>query len=96
MCANGVSSIVTLPRETGCEGGFFYETLGLGSKIFPSTTHAIRTASLRLCRLPLLGQQIRRHPLSGASSVNLFVRDSLRQLGARFCHFHSQRPPIRA
>jgi hypothetical protein len=46
--------------------------------------------------LPLLGQQIRRHPLSGDSSVNLFVRDSLRQSGARFCYLHSQRPPIRA
>jgi hypothetical protein len=34
--------------------------------------------------------------LSGDSSVNLFVRDSLRQSGGRFCHLHSQRPPIRA
>ena len=33
---------------------------------------------------------------SGDSSVNLFVRDRLRQSGARFCHLHSQRPPIRA
>ena len=27
---------------------------------------------------------------SGDSSVNLFVHDSLRQSGARFCHLHSQ------
>jgi len=33
---------------------------------------------------------------SGDSSVNLFVRDSLRQSGARFCHLHTQRPPIGA
>ena len=46
--------------------------------------------------LSLLAQQVRRHPLLGDSSVNLFVRDSLRQSGARFCHLHSQRPPIRA
>ena len=26
--------MVTSPRETGCEGDFFYETLGLGSKEF--------------------------------------------------------------
>ena len=46
--------------------------------------------------LPLLGQQIRRYPLSGDSSVNLFVGDSLRQSGTRFCHLHGQRPPITA
>jgi hypothetical protein len=34
MCASGVSSIVTLPRQTGNEDDFFYETLGLGSKEF--------------------------------------------------------------
>ena len=33
---------------------------------------------------------------SGDSSVNLFVRDGLRQSGARFCHLHTQRPPIGA
>ena len=43
----------------------------------------------------LLHSRFHRHP-SGDSSVNLFVRDSLRQSGARFCHLHSQRPPIRA
>ena len=43
----------------------------------------------------LLRSRFHRHP-SGDSSVNLFVRDRLRQPGARFCHLHSQRPPVRA
>jgi hypothetical protein len=45
-------------------------------KNFPSTTHAIRTAVAATLSLALTRQQIRRHPLSGDSSVNLFVLDS--------------------
>jgi hypothetical protein len=35
---------VTLLKETGCEGDFFYETMAWDEKNLPSITHAICTA----------------------------------------------------
>jgi hypothetical protein len=57
---------------------------------------AYRYAGITLAIIVLIPRSAPAWTLSGDSSVNLFVRDSLRQLGARFCHLHSQRPPIRA
>jgi len=88
--------------ERSCSG----EIVGLGQKESSfdrardshSTRHDCvghyRAAGVNI--LLFLGPQIRRYPLSGDSSVDLFVRDCLRQSGAYFCHLHSQRPPIRA
>ena len=83
------ASIVILLMRAASEDDFSMKLWAWDKKNFPSIAHATRTAVAATLSLALLGQQIRRNPPSGDSSVNLFIGDSLRQSGARFCHLHS-------